>query len=389
MAIGNRAIVNHELLRWGRQMSGMPPHIAAQKIGVSDERLHAWESGDEQPTIRQLRNLARVYKQTFAAFFLSEAPTVPKLPLKDYRRLPGAVTHELSHEIIMDVRNTMDQRLTTLELLSLNELSVQPFEFKGDVTEGAHVIARRIRRDLGVSISDQLTLREPRLGFNFWRQRLEHAGVLVFQSSSIDVGDMRGYSIFEDVLPVIVVNRKDAESARIFTLIHELVHLYLRASGLCDLEARTDIPPEEQRLEQFCNEVAANALVPIEHFTSHSIVADNDSNTWSDDQISALARDYCVSREMIARRLVEVGRATQVFYRDKREQYLDEYEAVKAKKKGGFVPPATDVISKGGRVLPDLIIRSLKSRRINSSQASELLGVKLKHIKKISASLGY
>nr|WP_026160499.1 ImmA/IrrE family metallo-endopeptidase [Teredinibacter turnerae] len=142
---------------------------------------------------------------------------------------------------------------------------------------------------------------------------------------------MRGYSIFEDVFPIIVVNRKDAEAARIFTLIHELTHLYLRASGLCDLEARTDIPPEEQRLEQFCNDVAANVLVPVHHFTEHHVMTSNTTNVWTEDEISTLARDYCVSREMIARRLVEIGRADKVLYRDKRDQYLEEYKDVKAK----------------------------------------------------------
>ena len=370
-------------------MSGMPRHIAAKKIGVTEDRLQSWETGDGQPTIKQLRKLANTYKQSFAAFFLDKPPTVPKLPLKDYRRLPGSIHHELSHEIIMDVRSAMDRRLITLDMAELNGVSVPPFTYQGEISEGSQALAQRIRNDLGVSLSDQLKLRTPRTGFNYWRKELENSGVLVFQSSSIDVGDMRGYSIFEDVFPIIVVNRKDTEAARIFTLIHELVHLYLQASGLCDLEARTDIPPEEQRLEQFCNDVAANVLVPIDHFSVHPVLAGNDSSEWSEEEISALARDYCVSREMIARRLVEVGRADKVFYRDKRDQYLEEYKDAKAKKNGGFVPPSTDVISKGGRVFPDLIIRSLKSRRINSSQASELLGVKLKHIKKISTSLGY
>ncbi|MET0119258.1 MAG: XRE family transcriptional regulator [Sedimenticola sp.] len=389
MAAGNRAQIKHELLVWGRQMSGMPPSVAAKKIGITEERLKDWEEGKIKPTIKQLRTLANVYKQSFAAFFLREAPSVPKLPLKDYRRLPGATSHEVSHEIIMDVRNALDRRLITLDLMQLNGIEIDKFSYQGSISEGVDVLSKRIRSDLDVTIAEQLKLRDPNKGFRYWREALEDLGVLVFQSSTIDIGDMRGYSVYDDYLPIIVVNRKDAEAARIFTMLHELVHIYLRASGLCDLEARTDIPPEEQRLEQFCNDVAANTLVPKEHFTNSEILLTNDNNVWSDIEISSLAKEYCVSREMIARRLVEVGRADKVFYRDKREQYLDEYKKQKASKSGGFVPPATDVLSKGGRKFSGLVIQSLKSKKINSTQASELLGVKLKHLVKISASLGY
>lgn len=370
-------------------MSGMPPAVAAKKIGVAEERLMDWEEGNSQPTIKQLRKIANTYKQSFAAFFLREAPTIPKLPLKDYRRLPGAINHELSHEIIMDVRSSMERRLISLDLMQLNGIEVGKFSYYGSTDEGVDVLSKRIRRDLGVSFAEQIKLRNPSKGFKYWREALEDLGVLVFQSSSIDIGDMRGYSVYEDYLPVIVVNRKDAEAARIFTMLHELVHIYLRASGLCDLESRTDIPPEEQRLEQFCNDVAANTLVPRKHFNSNDILLKNDTNIWSDIEISSLAKEYCVSREMIARRLVEVGRADKVFYRDKREEYLDEYKKAKARKPSGFVPPSVDVLSKGGRKFSGLVIQSLKSKKINSTQASELLGVKLKHIKKISSSLGY
>jgi Zn-dependent peptidase ImmA (M78 family)/DNA-binding XRE family transcriptional regulator len=385
----NKARVKKELLTWGRQMSGMPATIAAKKIGVSEDRLKEWEEGKSAPTIRQLRDIANTYKQSFAAFFLEEPPLVPKLPLKDYRRLPGSTTHAISHEIVMDVRTAQDRRTITLELMALNDVEPRRFDYTANTKENAEALARRIRSDLGVTLEQQKKLRDPRKGFNFWRETLEQHNILVFQSSTIGTAEMRGYSIFEEFLPIIVVNRKDAEAARIFTMLHELVHLYLRASGLCDLEPRTDIPPEEQRLEQYCNEVAAGILVPKEHFLKHKILVNNADGEWTDDEIAALARDFCVSREMIARRLVETNRATKVFYRDKRDQYLAEWEAKKSTKGSGFVPPATDVISKGGHVLPELVIRSLKSRKIDSTSASELLGVKLKHLPKIGQSLGY
>jgi len=389
VAVGNRAKIKHDLLIWGRQMSGMPITIAAKKIGVPEAKLIGWEKGDEQPTINQLRKIANVYKQSFAAFFLPTPPKIPKLPLKDYRRLPGATTHDLSHEIVIDVRSAIDRRLIAMDLMELNGIEPKLFDYHANINDGAEKVSNQIRNDLGIELAVQQTWRDPRLGFKHWREALEEIGILVFQSSSIDIADMRGYSIHEDVLPIIVVNRKDYESARIFTVIHELAHLYLRASGLCDLEARTDIPPEEQRLEIFCNDVAANTLVPKAHFENHSLLVENTSDEWTETEISELARNYSVGREMIVRRLLEVGRASKDFYQKQRKQYLEEYRVKKEKSKGGFVPPSIDALSKSGRKYSDLIIRSLKSKKINSTQASEYFGLKLKHIRAISASLGY
>ncbi len=370
-------------------MSGMPLSVAARKICVKKKKLKDWEDGESHPTITQLRKLANTYKQSFAVFFLQEAPTVPKFPLKDYRRLPGSISHEVGHEITMDVRSAQDRRLIILDLMQLNGIEPDKFTYHGAIDEGADVLSKRIRSNLDFSFSEQIKLRNPREKFKYWRAVLEDFGVLVFQSSAVDIGYMRGYSIYDDYFPIIVVNRKDAEVARIFTMFHELVHIYLRASGLCDLEARMDLPPEEQGLEQFCNDVAANTLVPKEHFTNNEILLKNDTGIWTDVEINSLAKEYCVSREMIARRLVEVGRADGVFYRDKRNQYLDEYKKARANKSGGFVSPEVNVLSKGGRMFSGLVIQSLKSKKINSTQASELLGLKLEYIKKISTSLGY
>jgi Zn-dependent peptidase ImmA (M78 family) len=139
-------------------------------------------------------------------------------------------------------------------------------------------------------------------------------GVLVFQSTDIDLSEMRGYSLASQPLPVIVVNRKDSPAARQFTLLHELTHLMLHTSGLCDLEIGSGRRGAEHSTEVFCNHTAGAALVPRALLLSDPIVKSHRGIVWEDGELKSLAAAHSVSREVILRRLLIAGRTTQVFY---------------------------------------------------------------------------
>lgn len=108
---------------------------------------------------------------------------------------------------------------------------------------------------------------------------------------------------------MIVVNRKDALSGRTFCLLHEFTHLTLRRSGICDFDKSAFWPPEEQKVEVFCNAVAAAALMPRERFLTENIELQRakDQPSRSDDELIELARQYSVSREAALRRLLTLG----------------------------------------------------------------------------------
>src|SRR5688572_14191127 len=110
-------MVNPSLLVWGRQCVALSDEDAAQKIGVSVERLRQWESGARRPTITQLRKIAAVYRQSFAAFFLPTAPPVFRPPLHDYRRLPSETLTEVPSALLQDIRLALDRRAILMELL--------------------------------------------------------------------------------------------------------------------------------------------------------------------------------------------------------------------------------------------------------------------------------
>jgi len=381
------AIIKPELLTWGRYSCGMPKSVAAQKIGVPIEKLLSWESGESRPTIKQLRKAANVYKQTFAAFFLQEAPEVFEPPVHDFRKLSPEEDGSLSPELILDIRTSLDRREIYLDLM--HDFGENPLLFKSktSVQEDPENVALRIRKFLKLTLGKQVGWKNNRIAFNNWRESVENTGILVFQATQVQLFEMRGYSVAKFPLPVIAVNRKDSYAGRTFSMIHELAHIMLRESSLCDLDQVQKPTSKSSRIEAFCNHVAGAVLVPREHLLSDPIVKEHSGTSWDEFEISSLSKAFCVSREVVLRRLLILGKTSREFYLQKRKDYKKELELI-PKKSSGFVPPSTNVVSATGKPYTRMVLDAFNSNRITTSDASDFLGVKLKHLGKISHAVG-
>lgn len=330
--------------------------------------------------------LAAAYRVPFATFFLPEPPKgVNRIP-KDLRRHAGEVSDGLSSDILLDVRDAWERRAIALELLEESGTAAKNFTFLATLSEEPEDCGARLRATLGVTLDDQLSWRDARIGFNSLRAAAENAGVLVLQTSDLALSVLRAYSLAADELPVVVVNRKDAYAARSFSLLHELTHLGLRSEGICDLSTDASRPPEEQRLEVFCNAVAAAALVPLTALLQRPEVKQHSGATWDESTIAQLAKAFACSREALLRRLLTFGLTTDAFYRLKRAEYQKEYETRGPSR--GFVSPSVDAVSLLGRPLVRLILESLSGERITSSDAADYLGVRSKHLPAIAAVIG-
>lgn len=365
----------------------MDTAYAASKLGMNQEKLEQWESGELSPTIRQLRNLAKTYRVNFGALFLPEPPATFRPPVKDYRLHHGAVAGKIDPEIAIDLRLHLNAREIALELESELEQDQAPFNLSCSMNDSPDEVAEQIRTSLGISFQVQKRFRGSRVAFNAWRDAIASAGVLVIQSSKVALNDMRGYSVFFDQLPLLVVNRKDAYSARTFTLIHELTHLLLRSSGLCDLSSEPGGQPQEQKLEVFCNSVASQVLVPDAILLSYQEIRGVAQEAWTDEILAPIARDFGVSREVVLRKLLDHGLTTRAFYLENRDRYTQEAIKYKQKQKGGFVPPAVDVVSTKGRQYVSLVFDALNSGVITAGDAVDFLGVKVKHFSTIESNL--
>src|SRR3990172_11859334 len=315
MGRSQAALVKPQMLIWGRVTAQMSVEEVARKLRVKMEKIHAWESGDALPTVKQLRRLAKAYNQTFAAFYL---PSPPKsnIPLPhDYRRHAGTTLIGLSPELALDIRTSWERREIILDLYSEQGESPTEFSATTELTSDPEKTALEIRNLLSVTYEKQKEWQDHRIAFNSLRESVESVGVLVFQTTGIPVSEVRGYSLSESVLPVVVVNRKDSYPARSFTLLHELTHIMLRSGGLCDLIANGETPPEALKAEVFCNYVAGAALIPKDYFLKEpAVLKHSDSSQWLEDDIEAISKIYCASRETVVRRLLVLGLTTSQFY---------------------------------------------------------------------------
>lgn len=383
MARSVDALVNPDLLVWARRNSSLTIEQAAKKVPVKPERLELWEKGELKPTIKQLRKLGHIYKRPIALFYLSETPK-DFTPLHDFRRFPGEAEEIESPQLRYEVRRARDRRNIAIELFEALEGEIPAFEEGCSINDDPETLSLKIRGFLKVGTDDQFGFVSDYDALNNWRAAIENRGVLIFQASGIELSEMRGFSISEKPLPAIVVNIKDHPHGRIFTMLHEFVHILLGDGGLCDLTETGNRSPNEQRVEIFSNHVAGAVLVPKNYLLVEDLVQDKGGDSvWPDDEIFTLSKKYSVSREVLLRRLLIVGRTSPEFYKAKRRQFQEEYRRLPEKRSSGFAPPYRKALSNAGPTFTRLVLNNYYQENITSSDLSDFLSVKLKHMGKI------
>jgi Zn-dependent peptidase ImmA (M78 family)/DNA-binding XRE family transcriptional regulator len=391
-----RAKVKPALLIWARESAGYTPGEAARRLNVAEEKLAAWETGSASPTIGQLQSMAAAYKRPLSVLYLQTVPRDFQV-MRDFRRLPGSGIRRFSPELAQEIRIAQQRRELALELFAETGDKPTRFRLSATLEEDPDAIGERIRHALHITNNDRAEWRRNPDGyaaFNAWRAQIETLGVLVFQSARVSSEEVSGFAVAERVLPVIVITKSDTPpTRRTFSLLHEFAHLMLRLSGVSELDVDAARPPEDQKVEVFCNRVAAATLVPKEQFLAEELVALHGAgkDDWTDAIISTLARNYSVSREAIVRRLLTLQRTTKAFYERKRQQYAEEFrqqrsaERERARESGEqfFTNPSRDAISQIGRPLVQMILASYYQERLSLSDVSGYLGIRTRHVPRL------
>lgn len=392
MAKSVKAKVTTSVLVWARESAGLSHDEVARRFGKTfkAERVAQWEAGADRPTIAQLRKLSQIYNRPLAVFYLPKPPRDFPVP-HDFRRLPETGPPSYSPELRFELRAAQERR--QLALLLFEEIEERPkrFELAGALSDGAEVLAARVREALGITIEAQSQWKGDQYkALRTWKGAIEALGVLVFQVSEISSLEMRGFSIFEETLPIMAVNRSETPRARIFSMMHELTHLMLRTSSVCDFDEQAPRSIQDQRIEVFCNRVAAEILVPKRHLLAQTIIAQHPARPrdWDDADIAELAKLYSVSREVILRSLLTHGRTTEAFYARKRDQYRREYLQWKEAQEGGFENYGEKRLRILGNTFARLVMETYYNGRLTLSEVAGHLGVKVNYIRDVEQALG-
>jgi len=388
MAKRIKALVEPTLLVWARETASFSQKEIAEGLGVSVEQVQGWESGKDHLSVSQLRKLAKKCKRPLSVFYLPEPPRGFQA-LRDFRRLAGAVTQHYSPALAYEVRAAHERRLVAIEVLETLGETAEDFQLTARVTDDPEQVAPRVRERLGITLAAQNRWGDTAKGFRAWRDAIEAAGILISVVSGahhqIDIDEMRGFAIADRPLPMIVVNGKDRSGGRIFTLLHELGHILLGQSVIENsLEPGTAIPAPDRAIERFCNQLAAATLMPRDSLMADALVASKTPlrTEWSDEEIEALARRYCVSRDALLVRLVELRQITAAFWQTKRAQYArqrDEEEQAE-EPSTSFAPYRQQVLGYIGRGFARLVLQGYHRNRLTLSAVSGYLGIQAKYV---------
>lgn len=380
-------MVTPSVLEWARLEAGLSPERAARRVGVSPDRLLAWERGEVKPTLRQAQTLARLYHRALSIFFLPEKPALPPLAA-EYRRLPGIEPGAESAELRLAIR-IMSQRRETAIVLS-EELGhpIPEFTLAAHLNEAPQAVGERLRSALGVTPQQQLDWRDEWQAWRRWREAVENLGVLVFQFPKVSLQQVRGVTLPHFPLPVIGINSKETSAgARSFTLLHELTHLALAAGREEDVALRERRPDSDwQQVERFAEEVASHALIPQETLAVFLRQAAVRRDAWDVPQVRQLASKFRVTPLAMATRLRAAGALGWDGYRRWKEAW-DAYVASLPPKRAGFASPAEKTVGRAGRPFAQLVIEALDANRITAVEACRYLDLRFDHFEKLRGEL--
>lgn len=286
---------------------------AAQRARLDDDEMTArfrkwplWLSGETQPTLKQLEDFARLTHTAFGYFFLPQPPALT-LPVPDFRTLRDAALAEPSSDLLDTIylcQQRQDWYRDHARMQGMPDLS---FVGSVSVQDAPEVVALRLRETLSLSTEARRQLPTWTDALRQLIAKAEDAGVMVMVSSvvgsnshrKLDMGEFRGFALADDLAPLIFLNGADSKAAQMFTLAHELVHLWLGETGVSDTQAGA-VP--EQQTERWCNQVAAELLMPLA-----DLKAAHQSDALIPDEIQRLAREFKVSTLVALRRLFDAG----------------------------------------------------------------------------------
>jgi len=379
------AYVKPELLLWARASANLEPVAASRKIGVPDERVEAWERGEVQPTVAQLRKAASVYRRPLAAFYLPEPPQGFET-LRDFRRLEPGESGEWSAALHAEFRRAHFQRDALLEIAELEQEEPSQAWRISSLPESDGRLAATARQHLmGFTETRPPTASSDEYAhLGYWTRALEDTGVLVTttEGGQVSKDEMRGFSLYFDQVPVIMLNGAEFPRPRLFSLLHEYVHLLLHTEGLCDVTTDQRAVTANRQLEARCNAIAAEILMPRATVLASALVESHESSKpWTLSDLLDLAKPFGVSAEAMLRRLVTLGKVPLTEYQSFRDAQ-DGRAVTKKKRPGGsFYNNKARNLGKGYiRVVAGAHRRSL----IDTTTAAQYLDAKVGQIGRLA-----
>lgn len=380
-------IVKPSILRWARESAGLSLEEAAAKVGIRDargasgeDRLLALETEEGEVSRPVLLKMVKVYRRPLVSFYL-EKPPVRGDSGEDFRTLPDQ--HTGSEPLVDALVRDISSRQAMVRAVLVEEEDAQALPFVGSMSrnDGVGPVLASIRKTLNLDISAFRAQGSAEAGFTLLRRQVEIAGVYVLlignlgsHHSALNVDAFRGFALADPIAPFVVINDQDAKTAWSFTLLHEVAHLWIGATGVSGghIEGAT---------EQFCNDVASSLLLPESELNQLRIrIGGNEAELAR--QITDFANERLVSRSLVAYRLFRAGVLDHGVWRNLTETFKGEWlrnrAAQRERARGQDGGPNYYIVRRHrlGSALLSFVARNMSEGILTPTRASKVLGVK-------------
>lgn len=376
-----RVEVKPAILRWAVERAGASAPALARRF----PRLDAWTQAQVQPTLRQLEAFASATHVPIGYLFLSEPP-VETVPIPDFRTVGGERVRRPSPNLLDTVYVCQQRQEWYRDFARATGERPRPFVGSARIGDDVVATAAAIRTQLRFDVEERRRLPTWTDALRRFIEQADGLGILVMCSGVVlnnnrrhlDPDEFRGFALADPLAPLVFINGADTKAAQMFTLAHELAHIWLGQSALSDAQAAS-LP--DDRVERWCNEVAAELLAPLE-----LVRQEFSAGVGLADEVARLARLFKVSSLVVLRRIHDAGGITRA---ELRAAYADELERLRARPKGTggdfYLTQAARVSKRFARAL---IISTLEGQTLHRD-AFRLLGFsKLATFRELGRNLG-
>ena len=367
-----RAPVNPALLRWARERAGVP---VAEKLTGRFAKLSEWEAGTAQPTLNQLEALARAVHVPVGYLFLPAPPDEP-LPIPDFRTLEGRHMGRPSPNMLDMIYACQERQSWYREFSLASRMPEAEFVSSARLDQRPEEVAVDMSARLGFDLAARAACRSWEEALRLFIGQAERLGVLVMVSGIVlsnthrplDIHEFRGFALVDRRAPLVFINGADTKSGQMFTLAHELAHLWLGASALSNASGAPlhGYQPEEV----WCNATAAELLVPLAAF--RPAVRQGEP---LDQALQRLARQFKVSTLVILRRLLDADAIPRDMFRTAWERERERLRALADAASSGGGDFYRTTLSRVGKRFARALVESTLEGQTLYRDAFRMLGV--------------
>ena len=379
-----RVSIKPELLQWACTRASIDVDKLVQDKKFSKYR--EWVSGEIQPTFIQLEGFAKKTYVPVGYFFLPEPPE-ESIPINDFRTIGSLSIRDDPSPNLLDTLYICQERQEWYRDYVLAEEGSEKLPFVGSASldEEIEPVAERIRRTLKFDLEERTEFQDWNIALSRFRSQVNAIGVLVMVNGvvgnnnhrKLDPNEFRGFALVDEVAPLIFINGADTKAARLFTLAHELVHIWLGQTALSDSQPST-VPTNQT--ESWCNKVAAELLVPLAVLHEEY----REGNELS-RELARLASRFKVSKLVMLRRMFDLGSLTKDQFQQAYALELSRLRNLRKSSGGDF--SATEISRVSERFARAVIVNALEGKTLYRD-ACHLLGFsKMSTFKKIADGL--